>query len=64
LYNSTRIELKGFEGTAEWAAQSAAHSVSPDFPNEFGVPLKGAITKVDIFSRIKIMGARIPKESI
>jgi len=21
---------------AEWAAQSAAHAVSPDFPNEFG----------------------------
>ena len=32
----TNKELKGFEGTAEWAALCAAHAVSLDFAGGFG----------------------------
>jgi len=38
------MELKDFEPTAEWAARSAAHAVSPDFPNEFGASPSATLT--------------------
>ena len=47
--SGTRIELKGFEETAEWAAQSAAHAVCPDFAGGFGK--FGALARTVLFWR-------------